>query len=441
MSTTYILISFVISILLMILLISKFKVHPAMGILISVLLLGIIIGTPLDKITGTINQGFADTVKSIAIVIVLGSLLGKVLEETGAAVSITRTIVKKFGKKKVIWAIAASAGILGIPVFADSVVILLIPIVSVLAAETGESMMKYGGALYLGALVTASLVPPTPGPVAAAALLNLPLGQAIIWGLIVSVPSIIAGVFYLKTIKIHVEPKEEYLKAAEESKSKVLPSTFMSLVPIIVPLILIMINTYVAAQFPGTAIAKAFSFIGDPLPALLIGCFTSMILVGPTWKTKKVLNDWVEDSLRMSAMPIVVTGLGGALAIFIKNAKVAEQIANGVMNIGIPGILIPIVMACIIHVITGSNALGVMTAAALVQPMLGILGISPLAAFLACGTGALMFKHANSSGFWVTTSMSNMTLVQGIITVGGFSTVAGFVGAVFTVILHYVGVI
>jgi gluconate:H+ symporter, GntP family len=441
MSTTYILISFVISILLMILLISKFKVHPAMGILISVLLLGIIIGTPLDKITGTINQGFADTVKSIAIVIVLGSLLGKVLEETGAAVSITRTIVNKFGKKRVIWAIAASAAILGIPVFADSVVILLIPIVSVLAAETGESMMKYGGALYLGALVTASLVPPTPGPVAAAALLKLPLGQAIIWGLIVSVPSIIAGVIYLKTIKIQVPPKEEYLKAAEESKLKVLPSTFISLIPIIVPLVLIMLNTYIATQFPKTDIANVFAFVGDPLPALLIGCFTSMFLVGPTWKTKKVLNDWVEDSLKMSAMPIIVTGLGGALAIFIKNAKVAEQIANGVMNIGIPGILIPIVIAAIIHVITGSNALGVMTAAALVQPMLGILGISPLAAFLACGTGALMFKHANSSGFWVTTSMSNMTLVQGIITVGGFSTVAGFVGAVFTVILHYVGAI
>lgn len=441
MSTVYILIAFLICILLMILLISKFKVHPAMSILISVIILGIIIGTPLDKVVGTINTGFADTIKSIAMVIVLGCILGKVLEETGAAVSITKTIVKIFGKKNAIWAIAASAGILGIPVFADSVVILLMPIVSVLAIESGASMMSYGGALYCGALVTASLVPPTPGPVAAAALLKVPLGQAIIWGLIVSVPSIIAGVIYLKTLKTPVLPKEEYIKAAEEAKNKKLPSTAMSLVPIVVPLVLIMINTFIGTNFPGTYIGKVFAFVGDPLPALLIGCFTSLVLVGKKWKTKLVLNDWVDDALKMAAMPIIVTGLGGSLAIFIKNAKIAEQIAQGVAGTAIPGILIPIVMAAVIHVITGSNALGVMTAAALVQPMLGILGISPLAAFLACGTGALMFKHSNSSGFWVTTSMSNMSLVQGLISVGGFSTVSGFTGAVVTIILHYTGVI
>jgi gluconate:H+ symporter, GntP family len=441
MSTGFILIAFALSIVLMIVLISKFKVHPAMSILIAVILLGFAIGTPPEKVVGTINQGFADTIKSIAIVIFLGCVLGKVLEETGAAVSITKTIVKLFGKKNVIWAIAASAGILGIPVFADSVVILLIPIVSVLAIETGASMMSYGGALYLGALVTASLVPPTPGPVAAAALLKVPLGQSIIWGLIVSIPSIIAGVIYLKRLKTPVLPKEEYIKAAKEAVNQKLPSTTKSLVPIVVPLILIMLNTLIATKFPKTTLASAFAFIGDPLPALLIGCFTSMILVGPTWKTKKVLNDWIEDSVKCAAMPIIVTGLGGALAIFIKNAKIAEQIAEGVAGTAIPGILIPIVMAAIIHVITGSNALGVMTAAALVEPMLGILGVSPLAAFLACGTGALMFKHSNSSGFWVTTSMSNMTLTQGLISVGGFSTVAGATGAVVTIILHSIGVI
>lgn len=441
MSAAYILLAFVISIIIMIVLISKCKVHPAISILIAVIILGISIGTPLDKITETINSGFASTIKSIAIVIFLGGVLGKVLEETGAAVSITKTVVGKFGKSKVIWAIAFSSAILGIPVFADSVVILLMPIVSVLAVETGTSMMAYGGALYLGALVTASLVPPTPGPVAAAALLKVPLGQAIIWGIIVSVPSIIAGVIYLKTLKTPVLPKEEYVKAAKEAESKKLPSTAKSLIPIMVPIILIMLNTFIDTQFKDTTLAKVFSFVGDPLSALLIGCFTSMILVGHEWKSKKVLNNWVEDALRMSAMPIVVTGLGGSLAIFIKNAKVAEQIATSVAGMGIPGILIPIVIAAIIHVITGSNALGVMTAAALVQPMLGILGISPLAAFLACGTGALMFKHSNSSGFWVTTSMSNMSLTQGMISVGGFSTVAGFVGSVTTIILYYIGVI
>ena len=170
MSSAYVLVAFAVCILLMILFISKWKIHPVTSILVATIILAISIGTPWDKIEGIINKGMADTLKSIAIVIVLGCILGKVLEETGAAVSITKATVKLFGEKRVLWAILLASAILGIPIWADTVVILLIPIVSNLALQTNKSMMSYGTALYMGALVTASLVPPTPGPVAAAAL-------------------------------------------------------------------------------------------------------------------------------------------------------------------------------------------------------------------------------------------------------------------------------
>lgn len=448
MTTALVLIAFAVTIVIMIALISKYKIHPAMSILLAVLFLGIVLsfvpGVKDFNIVGTINTGFANTIRSIALVILLGCVLGKVLEETGAAVAITKTIIKILGPNKVIWGIAFSAGILGIPIWADSVVILLIPIVSVLAASTGASMMAYGGALYCGALVTASLVPPTPGPVAAAALLKLPLGQAVLWGIIVSVPSIIGGVLYLKTLnKYKVEPKEEYLKAAKKADDQALPSTSHSLFPILVPIVLIMINTLVQANFEkGSTLVKVCSFIGDPLPALLIGCLFSLKLVsvtGRNWLHKDVVSGWVEAACREAAMPIFVTGLGGSLALFINNADIAKSIAQGVASANLPGILLPIMIAAIIHVITGSNALAVMTAAGLVEPMLSTLGLSPLAAFLACGTGALMFKHSNSSGFWVTTAMSNMSLTQGLRSVGGFSTVCGFVGSAVTVAFHYLG--
>ena len=133
--------------------------------------------------------------------------------------------------------------------------------------------------------------------------------------------------------------------------------------------------------------------------------------------------------------------MGGALAAFIKDAGIADVVAQGVVSVNFPGILIPIIIAALIHVVTGSNALGVMTAAALVEPMLGTIGVSPLAAFLCCGTGALMFKHANSSGFWVTVSMSNMDIRQGIKGVSVGSTIAGGTGAAVTLILHYAGLI
>lgn len=441
MSTSYVLIVFAIAIALMIFLISKCNVNAAMGILIAAIVLAIGLKTPWQDIEGTINSGFSGTIKSVAIVIFLGCTMGTVLEKTGAAVRITKWAISLVGEKHMIWAIALSSAILGIPIFADTVVILLIPIVSLLAVKTKKSMMSYGTALYLGALVTASLVPPTPGPVSAAALLNVPLGQAILWGIIVAIPSVIASTLYCMTLKTPVAPKEEFLKAAEESEKMELPSLTKSMLPILFPLFLILLNTGASIVVPDTGIANFFAFIGSPLAALFSGCILSLLLTGDKWKSKMVLNDWVNEGIVAAAMPIVVTGMGGALATFVKNAGVADRIAEVIAGTSFPPILIPIIIAALIHVVTGSNSLGVMTTAALVEPMLGTLGISPVAAFLACGTGALMFKHANSSGFWVTVSMSNMNVNQGIRGVGGASTVAGFVGAVFTCILVFAGII
>jgi len=441
MSATGILIAFAICILLMIVSISKWKVHPVTSILVVSIILAISVGTPWEKIEGTINSGLASTLKSIAMVIVLGCIMGKILEETGAAVRITKWTLSLFGEKHVIWAIALASAILGIPIWADTVVILLIPIVSNLAIRTNKSMIVYGTALYMGALVTASLVPPTPGPVAAAALLKLPLGEAILWGLVVSIPSVVAAVLYCKTIKEPLPPKPEYVEAAKSIDESKLPGLGLSLGPIVLPLVLIFANTILNAAMPKTPLANFFKFAGSPLAALLAGCIYALLLTGREWASKKVQNDWVEDALRSSAMPIMVTAMGGALAAFIKNAGVAQVIAQGVVQIHFPGILIPIIIAALIHVVTGSNALGVMTAAALVEPMLDGIGVSPLAAFLCCGTGALMFKHANSSGFWVTVTMSNMDIRQGIRGVSVASTVAGGVGALVTVVLHYAGLI
>lgn len=436
MATGYVLGVFAVVIVLMIFLISKCKVHAAMGILVSAIILAIALGTPWQEIEGTINGGFSGTIKSVAIVIFLGCTMGTVLEKTGAAIRITKWAIGLFGKDKMIWGIALASFILGIPIFADTVVILLIPIVSLLAVQTKKSMMCYGTVLYLGALVTASLVPPTPGPVSAAALLNVPLGQAIIWGLLTAVPSVIAATLYCMTLKTPVLPKEEFIKAAKEAvDGREMPGLTKALAPIIVPLALIVCNTGASILVPDTAIANFLAFIGSPLAALFTGCLVSLTLTGKEWKTKKVLDGWVGEGVTAAAMPIIVTGMGGALATFVKNAGVADRIAEVVVQSSFPAILIPIIIAAIIHVVTGSNALGVMTEAALVEPMLGTLGISPVAAFLACGTGALMFKHANSSGFWVTVSMSNMDVNQGIRAVGGASTVAGLTGAILTCIL------
>ena len=463
MSTALVLIAFAICIFMMIILIAKAKMHAVSGLLLSVMTLAILLAIftntgmvnlvnangesinnlfAFDRIEGTINTGFANTIRSIAVLIVLGCILGKIMEETGAAKAITLFIVKIVGQKNVIWAIGISAFILGIPIFSDTVTIMLIPIVSNLAIQTGGSMMAYGTALAVGAQVTHAIVPPTPGPAAAAALLGVPLGQAIMWGLLVSIPGLIPLILFAKFgCKEHVAPAQSRIDAYNKAKDEQLPSTFTSFMPILLPLVLIFANSIIQIVARGTFIAQFFGFIGSPIAALLAGCMYAMVLTGPRWKTKEVLNDWVEASCRDAAMPLVVTGLGGALALFIQNAQIATLIANGFVAAGIPGIVLPIVLSVLIHVITGSTTLAVLTAAALVNPMMDILGISNLAAFLAVCSAGLMFKHGNSSAFWVGTSLSNMTFTQGLKGIGGGCTVASIGCCLATVILWAAGVV
>lgn len=441
MSGIGVIIAFVAAIVLMILAIAKFKVHPAITLLIIVLGLGVIISDPAT-VVGNVQKGFGNTISDIGLVIFLGCLLGKVLEETGAALSITNSALKVFGEKRALWAIIVSAAVLGIPVFADSVVIVLMPIVSTLAYKIGASMAQFGTALYLGSYITHSLVPPTPGPLAGAALLEVDLGQAIFWGIVVAIPAVIATALYIKTVKIEVKPKEEFIKSAKAAiDPQKLPGLFISYLPIILPIVLIMLASIVGVMDVEGPIVTAINFIGSPLVALLIGTLVSLFLTGERWKSKTVLSDWVEDGLKMSAMPIVVTGLGGALALLIKNAKVAEMLAEAIGKSGIPPIFIPFLISVLVNTITGSNTLGVMTGAAIMKPMLPALGLSPLATFLACASGAQIFKHTNSSGFWVSTSLSNMNVAQGLKSVGVATTVSGLASFATVLILNLLGII
>jgi GntP family gluconate:H+ symporter len=443
MSTTGIIIAFVVAIVIMITLIAKFHMHAVMSLFICTIGLGVVIGTPLTKVMSTINSGFSSTIKSIAIIIMLGSLLGKILEESGAAQSLTFALVKLVGKKNVIWAIGISAFILGIPVFSDTVTILLIPIVSNLALETGASMMSYGTALAVGAQITHCLVAPTPGPVAGAALLGVPLGAAIPWGLIVSVPALVVVVLWAKYgCKEMVMPKQEHLEAYEKTKGMKLPSVGLSIAPLAVPVCLIILNTVVGIIAKDSAAANLFAFIGAAEPALLIGCILGAVtLTEGKWKTKLVLNDWIEVALRDSAMPVFVTGMGGAMAQFIKDTGVSDVIAQAIVDAGFPTIFVPIILSAIIHVITGSSTLAVSAGGAIVAPMMETLGISPLATFLAICSAAMMFKHGNSSAFWMGVSLSGMSFPQGLKGVGIGCTLGSIASSIFTVILFYIGVI
>lgn len=437
LSGPFLLVSFLAALILMVLLIVKLKLHPSLAILLVVLILGLITTGPENALELTYS-GFAGTLKSIGIVIFLGTVMGQILEESGAAISITNATINLVGEKNIDVAIAVSAAILGIAVFADSVVIILIPIVSAIASYTNRSMAGLGTLLYISAYITHSLVPPTPGPLAAAAVLKIDIGTAIIWGLIVAVPTIIASLFYCRRLekKIYIKGQTNYDNPNNMEK---LPNPAASFMPIVLSILFITVSSLVENIAKKGSWTNILSFLGDPSVALLIGTFVAIGITGRWDKT--VLNDWVEKGISGSAMPIMVTGLGGALAALLKDSPLSNELANIIAKSGLPPILVPFIISATVCTITGSNTVGVLTGAAIMEPMVSTLGISRLATFLACASGGQWVKLPNSSIFWITSTMSNMDLPTAIKTITLVSLVSGAVSFGVTLLLMFLGLI
>lgn len=450
MSSTYVFCVLFAVVALLVFMVSKLKLHAIIALFVSTVILGILVGTPIGKIPDTINSGFGSTCKSVALVIFLGSLLGIILNETGAIVKLTNSLVKIFGEKRVLWAIGGSCCILGIPVFPDTISLLTIPLCVNLAQQTGISMMAFASVIQIS-ITTSSLVPPTPGPVAGAAVLGLPLGIAIPWGILVSIPGLIVTVLYSYTLKDKQVPlNPAFLKenaddaggTASASAGQPEMSLFRAVFPIVLPVILIIAQTVTSVLLPDSPVTNLMGFIGQPLSALFIGCFSAVYLqVRDWWKKKEIRNDWINQAVMDCAGPVFITALGGSLAAFIKNAGVAEILADMIVSANVPGIFIPMLIGILIRIATGSNTLAVTTAAALCQPMLETIGLSPLAAYLAMCSGAICFSHANSSGFWLTCSLSGLDFRQGLRSVGASTALSGLACCAFTLVLYFAGVI
>ncbi len=487
MSDLFILGAFLAAIILLVVMIAKFKVHPVFTLFLVVAVLALLFGTGGSGTPDLINEGFGNTMASVGLLVVFGCVLGKLLETSGAALRITKATEKLLGTRRGMpWGIALASTVIGIPLIADTVVVMLIPVVSAMAARSKESMMKFGPILYIGAYVTTSLIIPGPGPLAAAGVLQVDFGQTILWGFVVALPAIAAATFYLTRIKTYVAPKEEFVAsvlASESGAAATAPGTGrtgrraagagaahdpgdatvataerddvvrsaytgkpvslgLSLLPIWLPIVLIMIDSVVGPQLAeGSLPAEVIGFVGAPIVALAIGLVVGMPLFGSAWKEKRVLNDMFDEGLRTAAMPIALTGVGGALALLIRNTEVADRLAAGIESSGFPAIVVPFIIGALICTITGSNILGMLTSAAIMAPLVDVLGISALAVFLACGSGAQIMKHANSSGFWVTTTLSNLSVGQAIRSIGVASLISGVTSFAVTCALYYTGII
>lgn len=412
-----------LSIAFIILSTSVLKWHPFLSLLMAAFGFGILSGTmTLQEVVSAVNSGFGNTIGYIGIVILAGSIIGKFLEMSGGAFKLANSTLKMVGEKNIPLAMSMVGYIVSIPVFCDSAFIVLSPLAKALAKQIKSSLAVTAIALSLGLYVTHSLIPPTPGPVAAAGILEADLGMVILLGLPVSLAGMFAGWFFSIKVasKFHISTAKSTDELAVSVELDSSPSLIKSLLPIFAPILLIIlrsINELPFHPFGEGKMAIFISFIGQPTVALLLGVFLSFLL--PKKLTKEMLSTtgWLGQGIVAAATIIIVTGCGGAFGKVLQESGIAEVIKNNLSGAKSLGIFLPIIIAAALKIAQGSGTVSIITSASLMAPLVVSLGLdSSLARALvvvAIGSGAMIASHANDSYFWVVTQMSNMSVNYG----------------------------
>lgn len=411
----------VLSIGLIILLTNWLKLHPFLALLLASFFFGICSQIPMEELIGVINAGFGKTIGSIGIVIIAGIIIGTFLEKTGGAYRLANVILKILGAKRVHTAMAAIGYLVGIPVFADSGFIILSSLNKALSKKAGVSLAGTAVALSVGLLATHTMVPPTPGPIAAAGIIGADLGKVILIGLAASLGAIMACLQFAKRIgkRIQIDPAPEMSESEVLQKTKSAPSAIKSFLPILVPIILIILRSiakYPTEPFGTGTLSETLIFLGNPVLALLIGVGFSLLLPKKLDRDMLSSSGWVGESLKSAALIILITGAGGAFGAVLQHTDLEGVIQK--LGIGSSfGLWLPFLISAILKSAQGSSTVAIITTAGIVQSMLIPMGldteISKAMVVVAIGAGASVVSHANDSFFWVVTQMSNMSVNQG----------------------------
>ncbi len=442
----YIMISIVLlllSVLIIIVLTAKMNVHPFLALLGAALFFALFSGMELDTIVQSINDGFGITLGKIGVVIVLGVIIGAFLEHSGGAFKLAEIVLGIIGKKRVHEAMGLVGFIVSIPVFADSGFIILNPLNKSLTKRAGLSIVGTATALILGLMITHVLVPPTPGPIAAAGIIGADVGLVMLVGLVIGLISLIVAVIYCKKMgsRTYIDPNPEMSDELIQQKIKQAPSAFKSLLPILIPILLIVgkslmeFNLTESQQEMGWA--KFIGFVGSPVIALIIGMLFSFLL--PRKWDKQILSTtgWVGKSLMDASNIILITGAGGIFGTILQNSGIANVLADALSGANL-GIWLPFLICAAIKTAQGSSTVALITTASIIAPLLLSMGfeteIDKALVVSAIGAGAMVVSHANDSGFWILTQFSGIDVKTGY----KVYTLGTFVVGIFAAFLVYV---
>ena len=443
LNPTRLVVAAIVGLAILLVLIIKFKIQAMIAILVGALAIGLISGMPADTIITAVNDGIGNTLKGIALLVGLGSMFGAILEISGGAQTLAVTMVKWFGDKKAAWALGITGLIIAMPVFFDAGLIILIPLAFSLAKRTNRSSLFYAIPLLAGLAVGHAFIPPTPGPVLVATMLGVDLGWVILVGVACGIFSmIVAGpVWGAICGKKYYIPVPEHVANQEDIDESKLPNFWTIVGIILIPLVLIILDS-VSGVVPALAFLQPiFSFLGEPFVALLIATIVAMLLLGVKhgYNTEE-LEKIMTKSLEPTGMILLVTACGGVLRYVLQYSGLGDVIGNAVAEMSLPLVVLAFIVAALVRVCVGSATVAMTMAAGIVAAIPGIAELSPL--YPACVTaavagGATVCSHFNDSGFWLVKSLVGMDEKTTLKTWTIMETLVGTTGFVVALIISF----
>jgi len=401
------------------------------------------------NIITSVQEGMGNILGFIAIVVGIGSIFGEILQVSGGAESLSRTMLKKFGEERSSWALMTTGFIIAIPVFLDVGFIILVPMAYALARKTKRSVLYYAIPLLAGLAVTHAFIPPTPGPIAVAEIIDVPLGWVILFGFIVGFPTaVVAGPYFGRYIakKIYIAPPDlsEEESLTDHNRNPALPSFGWVVFLIALPLVLILASTFVDLAVKNqwvadTSIMNLIQFLGHPFIALLIATLAAMYFLGYKRDySGKQLMQIANKALGPAGLIILVTGAGGVFKQVLVDSGVGAALAETVSNKNIPPIVLAYILAVIIRLTQGSATVAMITAAGMVAPVIEVLGTGDMGKaliVLVIAAGSTTFSHVNDSGFWLVGKYLNMTEKQTLESWSIMETIISVVGFIIILII------
>ncbi|MCY0906579.1 GntP family permease [Arthrobacter sp. H14-L1] len=462
-------IGLVVAIAVLIVLVLKTKVHALLALIIAASIAALAAGMTPDAAVASITKGFGSTLATIGLVVGFGVMMGRILEVSGAAEKLAITMIRWLGNKREEWALSVAGYIISIPIFVDSAFVILTPLVKALATSTGRSRLTLGIAMAGGMVLTHHAVPPTPGPLGAAGIYGVSIGEMILYGVLLTVPALVTVTLYARFAGPRIEAMapipaavasggggnillvadgktsakeafQEFNDLADE-RLKVLPSLFLSVLPILAPIVLIFLNTAISAVAKTTEdvvpalLVQIASFVGNPVIAVGLGVILAIYGLARQMDRNSVLAE-MEKGVESAGIILLVTGAGGALGAVLRDSGVGDAIGAWVSTMPLPSILIPFLIATMVRLVQGSGTVAIITAASLSAPILAqIPDVNMILAAQAACLGAMVFSYFNDSLFWVVNRMLGVTDVKRQILTWSVPTTIAWATALVTILI------